>query len=80
MIIAGAGVTLNVTADDNAKPLSRITWKGMIRNGLDYLVSEGYVDKSKRRTKSAYEALEDPDVDGLLDAANILNSQMKQHG
>jgi hypothetical protein len=53
---------------------------GLIRNGLDYLVSEGYVDTSNRRTKRAYEALEDPEVDGLLDAANILSSQMKQHG
>jgi hypothetical protein len=52
----------------------------LIQNGLDYLVSEGYVDKPNRRTKSAYEALEDPEVDGLLDAANILSSQIKQHG
>jgi hypothetical protein len=51
-----------------------------MRNGLDYLVSECYVDKSNRRTKRAYEALEDPEVDGLLDAANVLSSQMKQHG
>jgi hypothetical protein len=27
----------------------------------------------------AYEILEDPEVDGLLDAANILSSQLKQH-
>jgi hypothetical protein len=79
-IIVGAGVTLNVTADSSGKPLSRITWTGLMRNGLDYLVSEGYVDASNRRTKKAYEALQDSDVDGLLDAANILSSQMKQHG
>ncbi|CZR68638.1 uncharacterized protein PAC_18537 [Phialocephala subalpina] len=79
-IITGAGVTLNVTADASGKPLSRITWTGLIRNGLDYLVSEGYVDTSNRRTKRAYESLEDPEVDGLLDAANIVSSQMKQHG
>ena len=51
-----------------------------MRNGLDHLVSEGYVDTSNRRTKRAYDALEDPEVDGLLDAANIVTSQMKQHG
>jgi len=79
-IITGAGVTLNVTADTSGKPLSRITWTGLIRHGLDYLVSEGYVDKSNRRTRRAYEALEDPEVDGLLDAANIVSSQMKQNG
>jgi hypothetical protein len=69
-----------VTADETGKPLSRITWTGLIRNGLDYLVHEGYVDTSNRRTRRAYEALEDPEVDGLLDAANIVSSQMKQHG
>ena len=37
------------------------------------------MDTSNRRTKRAYEALEDPEVNGLLDAANILSSQMKQH-
>ncbi|KAH9203143.1 SIR2-like domain-containing protein [Leptodontidium sp. 2 PMI_412] len=79
-IITGAGVTLNVTADTSGKPLSRITWTGLIRNGLDYLVSEGFVDTSNRRTQRAYKALEDPEVDGLLDAANIVSSQMKQYG
>ncbi|KFZ24695.1 hypothetical protein V502_00833 [Pseudogymnoascus sp. VKM F-4520 (FW-2644)] len=79
-IITGAGVTLNVTADTSRNPLSRITWTDLMRNGLDHLVSEGYVDTSNRRTKRAYDALEDPEVDGLLDAANIVTSQMKQHG
>jgi hypothetical protein len=69
-----------VTADTSGKPLSRVTWTGLIRNGLDYLVHEGYVDTSNRRTRRAYEALKDPEVDGLLDAANIVSSQMKQHG
>jgi hypothetical protein len=76
-IITDAGVTLNVTADESGKPLSRISWTGLIRNGLDYLVHEGYVDTSNRRTKRA---LEDPEVNGLLDAADIVSSQMKQHG
>jgi hypothetical protein len=80
VIVTGARVTLNVMADETGIPLSRITWTGLIRNGLDYLVHEGYVDRSNRRTKRAYEALEDLEVDGLLDAANIVSSQMKQHG
>lgn len=67
-----------MTADTSGKPLSRITWTGLIRNILDYLVYEGYVGTSKGRTRRAYEALEDPEVDGLLDAADIVNSQMKQ--
>jgi len=73
-------VTLSATADASQNPLSRITWAGLIENGLDLLVSDGYVDRANRRTKRAYEALDDPDIDGLLDAANILSSQLKQHG
>ncbi|KFY28470.1 hypothetical protein V491_00446 [Pseudogymnoascus sp. VKM F-3775] len=79
-IITGAGVTLHATADISGKPHSRIEWTDLMRNGLDHLVSEGYVDTSNRRTKRAYDALGDPEVDGLLDAANIVASQMKQHG
>jgi hypothetical protein len=53
---------------------------GLIRNGLGYLVYKGYVDTFNRRTKRAYEALKDLEVDGLLDTTNIVSSQMKQHG
>src|ERR1700733_7913108 len=74
VIIVGAGVTLSATANISG-PLPRITWIGLIRNGLDYLVNEGYVDARNRRTRLAYEALEDPDTESLLDAANILSSQ-----
>jgi hypothetical protein len=79
-VIVGAGVTLSATADISGKPLSRITWTGLIQNGLDFLVSEGYVDRLNRRIKSAYEALQNPDIDGTLNAANILSSQLRQHG
>jgi hypothetical protein len=80
VIIIGAGVTLSATADVSGRPLSRITWTGLIRNGLDYLVGDGYVDRSNRRTKRAYEALEDPDTDSLLGAANILRNQLARQG
>src|SRR3989440_8419920 len=73
------GLTLSATANISG-PLPRITWTGLIRNGLDYLVNEGYVDAGNRRTRLAYKALEDPDTDSLLDAANILSSQLKQNG
>jgi hypothetical protein len=79
VIIAGAGVTLSATANISG-PLPRITWTGLIRNGLDYLVKEGFVDAGNRRTRRAYDALEDPDTDSLLDAANILSSQLTQNG
>jgi hypothetical protein len=79
-IIVGAGVTLSATADSSGKPLSRVTWTGLIQNGLDFLVGEGYVDRLNHGTKPAYEALQNPDINGMLDAANILSSQLRQHG
>ena len=53
---------------------------GSDANGLDYLVGEGYIDTSNRRIKRAYKGLEDPEVNGLLDTANIMSSQINQHG
>jgi hypothetical protein len=73
-------VTLNATADVSGKPLPRITWTGLIKNGLDYLRDDGYVDSSDRRMRQAYEALVEPDTNGLLDAASILSSELTQHG
>ena len=76
VLITGAGVTLGATADSSRQALSRITWTGLIRNGLDYLVQEGHVDRSNRRTRRAYDALDEQDMDDLLDAASILRSQL----
>src|SRR5271170_549212 len=76
VLITGAGVTLSATADSSRQALSRITWTGLIRNGLDYLVREGYVDQSNRRIRRAYDALDEQDMDDLLDAASILRSQL----
>jgi ankyrin repeat protein len=76
VVIVGAGVTLNATADESGRPLPRITWQGLIRNGLDYLVSDDHVDASNPRIKRAYGALNDADTDCLLDAANILSNQL----
>src|SRR6266498_4099142 len=79
VIIIGAGVTLSATADISG-PLPRITWTGLIRNGLDYLVTNRHVDASNRRTNRAYDALEDTDTDSLLDAATIMADQLTQNG
>jgi hypothetical protein len=80
VIVVGAGVTLNATTDASGRPLPRLTWTGLIRNGLDYLVSAGYVQTSNRRIKYAYEALDDSDPASLLDAAGIMANQMTKSG
>jgi NAD-dependent SIR2 family protein deacetylase len=80
VIIVGAGVTLSATADLSGMPLRRLTWTGLIQNGLEYLVAERYVDASNPEIKLAHEALKNTDTDSLLDAANILRSQLTQQG
>jgi hypothetical protein len=80
VIIVGAGVTLSATADLSGMPLRRLTWTGLIQNGLEYLVAERYVDASNPEIKQAHEALKNTDTDSLLDAANILRSQLTQQG
>lgn len=79
VIVVGAGVTLSATSDAAGNPLQRLTWTGLIRNGLDYLIEEGHVDPSHPRTKRAYKSLEEDDPDSLLDAASIMASQMRQN-
>jgi hypothetical protein len=78
VIIVGAGVTLSATADISGSPLPRITWKGLIRNGLDYLNTDGYGEASNQGIEQAYAALEHTDTNSLLRAGNILKSQLVQ--
>jgi hypothetical protein len=80
VIIVGAGVTLSATADISGMPLPRLTWTGLIQNGLEYLVTNGYVDASNRRTKQAYAMLKETDTDSLLNAANIVRRLLDLHG
>lgn len=80
MIIVGAGVTLSATAETSGKPLQRITWNGLIKNGLDYLVDQPSVSATNGRIKRAYEALQDGDSESLLDAANTMAALLRQKG
>jgi hypothetical protein len=76
VIIIGAGVTLSVTADIFKRSLPRLTWTGLIRNGLNYLVTDGYGEASNQRTEKAYAALDYSDTNNLLYAAKILKEQL----
>src|SRR6266536_5823714 len=71
VIIVGAGVVFNIITNISGS-LQRITWTGLIRNGLDYLVNEDYVDAASRRIRQAKSALEDTNTDSLLNAASIM--------
>jgi hypothetical protein len=80
VILVGAGVILSATSDASRRPIPRLTWSGLIANGLDYLVEGGYIEASNRRTKQAYDSLKHNDPESLLDAANIMTSQMRENG
>jgi SIR2-like domain len=80
VVVVGAGVTLHATSDTSGTPLPRLTWTGLIRNGLDYLVYEGLVEASSRRTQRAYDLLEDNTPESFLDAASFMAGQLRQNG
>jgi hypothetical protein len=78
VIIIGAGIIFSATTNISG-PLPRITWTGLIRNDLNYLITERYVDASNRRTKQAYDAFKTTNVANLLNAANIIRGQLNLH-
>ena len=79
VLIVGAGVTLSATAKASGEPLSRATWRGLIENGLNYLVTEQYVDESELRIEFARRSLETGKTDSMLDAADIVMKLLEQH-
>jgi hypothetical protein len=79
-VIVGTGVTLNATAESSGKPLQRLTWTGLIQNGLEYLVCQKCIDPSSDKKIRAEKALKVSDTNSLLEAANILKSLLDEHG
>ncbi|KAF1816359.1 hypothetical protein P152DRAFT_511146 [Eremomyces bilateralis CBS 781.70] len=75
-IIVGAGITINATVQSSGHPLERITWNGLVKHGLDYLVTNQYVDRKNRQVKCALDLLESEDTEDLLLAAHILREKL----
>lgn len=82
VIVVGAGVTLNATATRSGDTLPELSWKGLIQNGLDYLVADGHVKENDRSLKFAREIVEDPESkpNELLQAAGILTEFLENDG
>jgi hypothetical protein len=81
VIIIGAGVTMGATSDESwNNPPSRTTWKGLIMNGLDYLVQEKYLKESDTMIQAAKEMLRRGDLQSVLLAANITKTQLSERG
>jgi len=85
-ICVGAGVTLYTTAlpptlDGKRKSLRRLTWTGLIENGLDYLVNFDHLEQKDypMRMRHAYEALENNDSDqNLFEAVNNMKDMLSE--
>lgn len=81
VIIVGAGITMGATSDESwNNPLPRITWKGLIMNGLDYLVQERYLQDSHSDITMAKEMLRRGNLKSVLRAANITKTELNDRG
>jgi hypothetical protein len=78
VVIVGAGIIFNIIGDISG-PLQSLTWTGLIRNGLNYLINENYVDAVNNKIKRIKNAFKNINTDNLLDAANILIFQLIRH-
>jgi hypothetical protein len=79
VVVVGAGVTLNATATEDGQTLGQLSWKGLIKDGLRYLVEEGFTDNTNLRIRKAYQLLEGEDNESLLDAADKLKRSLEQY-
>jgi hypothetical protein len=81
VIIIGAGITMGATSDESWKnTLPRSNWKGLIMNGLDYLVQEGYLQESDTMIRTAKEMLGLGDLESVLFAATITKALLNNRG
>ncbi|KAF1812886.1 hypothetical protein P152DRAFT_329927 [Eremomyces bilateralis CBS 781.70] len=82
VIMVGAGVTLNATATRSGDMLGELSWKGLIQNGLNYLVADGHVEEDHRSLRFARDILQDSKSQPkeLLQAAGILKDFLEDAG
>ncbi|KAF1813768.1 hypothetical protein P152DRAFT_448176 [Eremomyces bilateralis CBS 781.70] len=77
VIVIGAGVTLSATATQSGETLAQLSWLGLIRHGLNYVVTDGQIDRNHHRLSYARKIL-DSHPEDLLEAARILKLFLDQ--
>lgn len=77
VIIVGAGVSLSATQPSPP----RLTWTGLIQNGLAYLVEEAFVSPDNADLKFYRTSLqqESPTIRQVLRVCNYLKDELDQH-
>jgi hypothetical protein len=78
VIIVGAGITLNAT---HPSP-PRITWSGLIRDGLDYLQHGGFVAADDKELDFYQGVLQEDNTDSrkVLRACGYLKDELETRG
>ncbi|KAJ5938325.1 SIR2-like domain-containing protein [Penicillium verhagenii] len=82
-ICAGSGVTLFSTRNNDGSNRTRLTWKGFIQNGLDYIQREkpSFYRGNQKAFEKATNALDDTDstVEDVLEVAGKVTRFMDEH-
>lgn len=74
VLVIGTGVSLALTEGKNPA----LSWKGLIRNGLDYGVSKGKINEKQLITYT--ELLDSSDIDDLFSVAEFLGKKLSSPG
>jgi len=81
VIVVGAGITMGATSDEHwENPPARTRWKGLIMNGLDYLVQEKYLQESDGEIEMAKKLLRQNNLGSVLLAATFTKAQLEDRG
>jgi hypothetical protein len=79
IIIVGTEITFNIITDSFEISIIRLTWTDLIRNGLNYLIINNYMDTSNCRTRQIYAIFKEIDINSLLDVVNIIIDQLEKY-
>ncbi|OGE47118.1 hypothetical protein PENARI_c062G06790 [Penicillium arizonense] len=80
VIVTGAGVTLNATQQKSGEHLNKLTWNGLIRDGLSHLSGMAVIGPNNLRLGSANTLLESDSAGSSMDAINIMTGLMAEYG
>jgi hypothetical protein len=69
---------MNALSGPSGGPPSYTSWDGLIKDGFDYLVDQGYLSADKMAITHGRAFAESGDVESLLIAATILKRQLEQ--
>jgi hypothetical protein len=79
MVIVGTEIIFSIIINISGIYLSRLIWTNLIRNNLNYLIINNYIDVLNHKTRRIYIILKKIDTDSLLNIINIIIDQFEKH-